>query len=145
MSIKFKIVTPDIPSKGIFGSFVEILDRKKRVVSETIKDLLLEYARHGHLSSDGKHYRPRSGNLQSATKVKGGIETEITLYVDTSEAQYAGYIMEGKRKSPRSGTVTFNGGKGDPFLQEALDYHAVTIAKLVEDMWNEAILEWNIS
>ena len=131
------ITTPKIELRGgFFSKFWEILDAKKKPYEDEIKRLLQDTARNDH------DYTSQTGELRESTKAIGsfGIDKQITLYVDGTRlgpevvddqvVGYAKYIIEPQY---------FN----DPFITEALQRNEPIIQNLVQDLYNDAIREFN--
>lgn len=146
---EFTINTPDISKfvgRSYFNEFYEIMAVMRVPYEQEIKKLLQDYARDGHRQSKGRHYQNRTGQLRDATRAEGTFGHElnqaIRLYVDQSQAEYAGWIIKGHRKG-KHGMVIWNGGHGDPFINEAIEALKPEIDRLVIDLYNKAIAEWN--
>jgi len=140
---------PDMSSlnAGFFTPFFEWVAVRKEPMETEIKKLLQDYARDGHREwKSRRHYIKRSGNLADNTHAHGtfgqDLKGSIELYVDPKEVVYAGWIITGKRQT-KNGTVTWNGGKGDPFIDEALIALKPEITQIIINFFNEAIMEFN--
>jgi hypothetical protein len=120
------IETPKIHLGGFFSEFWRILAVKKAPVEEKIKDLLLSYAQDTH------KYQHQTRQLRSATKTDGsfGLGKEIRLYVDTTQADYAKYVIEPQYFD-------------DPFIDASFNYNKPKIDQLVRDLYIDAVNTFN--
>jgi len=141
------IEVPDlqaIASTSFFADFYAHLARTKAEAESKVKKILLDYAQVGHTQSGGRHYENQTGRLKKSTKVDGSLDKEIRLYVDTTQLDnYAGWIVNGTRKGKNGGTVKWNNGKGDPFIDETLKACRPQVTKIIIDFYNEAIMIFN--
>jgi hypothetical protein len=72
------------------------------------------------------------------TEVKG-LTSEIFTPIDGQlGVPYAGWINDGKRRS-KGGTVTWNNGKGDPYIENSFKRHNRDFFKTMQDDLTEAI------
>ncbi len=106
----------------------------------------MNYARDGHRERKGRHYKNRSGRLSKATRADGSFGSDlrgsIELYVDLSKAPYGEWIITGERKG-KNGMITWNGGKGDPFIDETMTAKRQEVEALIVDFFNRATDEFN--
>lgn len=114
---------------SFFTPFWQILAQLKSPYENKIKELLVNAARHEPRPS-GEHYQNQTGQLRKATKAEGRLDTEIRLYVDQTQVDYAKYIIEPKY---------FN----DPFIDEAIELKRPEITALIVELWTKAITEFN--
>jgi hypothetical protein len=122
--MEFTIDVPEVT--GYMSSFWDIVRRKKPPYEERIKTLLENSARNDH------RYVSRTGNLERATKTKGTLDKEINLYVDQGKAPYAKYVVN------RRGTW-----KGDPFIEDAGTENSDKVRKIIQELYDDSIAEWN--
>lgn len=141
------IEVPDlqqIKNTSFFADFYAHLARTKSEAESKIKKILLDYARDGHKQSGGKHYKNQTGRLSKSTKVEASLDKEIRLYVDTTELDnYAGWIVNGHRKGKGGQVITWNNGKGDPFIDETIEAKLPEITKIIIEYYNQAIAIFN--
>lgn len=125
------IETPKIHLGGFFSEFWRILSADKVAAEDKIKKILLDYARGGH-GSGGKHYQSQTGQLNASTKTDGsfGLGSEIRLYVDQTQVDYAQYIIEVKYFD-------------DPFIDESLRANMPEINAIVIKLYGEAVTKFN--
>ena len=119
-------VTVGIPEGdgGFFDDFWKELESLKGPAEEKIKELLEKRAKSHH------KYKVQTGQLKKATKTEGDFAKGISLYVDTSQADYAKYVIEEKY---------FN----DPFIADSLKFNERKIEKIIKDMYEAAVDEFN--
>ncbi len=82
----------------------------------------------------GSHYQERDGPLKKATKVTGSLDKEIRLFIDRRMVKYGEWILSGKRRG-KNGIVTWNNGKGDPYIDECI----LANQKWIDDRVEKAI------
>lgn len=120
------IETPDINlGQSFFSDFWAIIVSHKQVTEDEIKRLLQETAREDH------DYTVRTGQLRASTKAEGSFNEgeEIRLYVDMTQQDYAEYIIQPEYYN-------------DPFIDEALQRLMPVITELIQDLYNQAALEF---
>jgi len=132
-----------IQSHGFFATFYTYLAVHKAETEAQIVKILEDYARDGHRQSGGRHYKKQTGRLGKSTHATANLDREIRLYVDTSQLDYAGWIVNGSRRGKGGGVVTWNNGHGDPFIDEAITAKYADIQTIIIDFYNNAILEFN--
>lgn len=143
-------VTIDVPDLSViqnsnfFAPFYAHLASTKGEAETKIKKILQDYARDGHKKSGGTHYQNQTGRLSKSTKVEGSLDKEIRLYVDTTQLDnYAGWIVNGHRRGKNGKLITWNNGKGDPFIDETMKAKLPEITKIIIDFYNQAIAIFN--
>lgn len=126
------IETPKIHLGGFFSEFYRILSANKVSAEDKIKKILLEYARDGHRAQGGNHYENQTGQLSEATKTDGSFDlgSEIRLYVDETQVEYAQYIIEEKYFD-------------DPFIDESLTANLPEINAIIIKLYTEAVNQFN--
>lgn len=132
------IALPEIGVGGdFFAPFLESLAQNKKPLEVEIRKLLREYARSGHRQLSGRHYQNETGRLSQSTRSDGdfgnSLNKEIRLYVDTTQANYAKYVINGNGK----------GWQGDPFIDETIEVLKPKITELIHNFFNQEILRWN--
>jgi len=131
----------DLPEMGIdssfFAPFFGWINSHKEPLEDEIKGLLQEYARSGHRQLSGRHYQNETGRLSQSTRAEGDfgrdLQKEIELYVDTTQANYAKYVIRGNGR----------GWQGDPFIDETIEVLKPKITELIHTFFNNAIMQWN--
>ena len=88
-----------------------------------------------------KHiFKSRSFKLENSifTEVKG-LTSEIFTPIDGQlGVPYAGWIDSGRRKT-KNGVVTWNSGKGDPYIENSFKRHNKDFFKTMQEDLTEAI------
>jgi len=119
--VEITIKTPS-QSGSFFDPFWAIVDNNRPEHEQLIRDLLEKTADNDHV------YTTRTGNLEDATMTKGGLESEINLYVDSSIADYGIYVV---------------GYTSDNFIQNSLDSNRDEIMRIMENLYSTSIAEFN--
>lgn len=117
--------TINIP-RDLSSKFNKLLDDELKKANEIISKLFLDYARTNH------DFKSRSGKLVSAIKVKGTLQTGLSLYVDLKVADYGEHIING-----------FGTWNADNFIEETLVKNEDKINKIINTAVNSAVSRMN--
>lgn len=135
VSYTIEIKVPEVrENDGFLNRFWDIVKLRKPLAERKIKKILEEYARDGHRELSGRHYQKQTGRLAKSTRAKGGLATQITLYVDETQADYARYVVNPRKNSS---------WKGDPFIDETMDAKREEITNIIRELYTDCVVEWN--